>query len=46
MEVSDFRKKIAGDDKFLIANFDGVIMGSSIERAWEEEQGNFRPEGD
>jgi glyoxylase-like metal-dependent hydrolase (beta-lactamase superfamily II) len=44
VDISKFRAKFAGDDKFIQANFDGMIGQSAIKRAWEEASGNLERE--
>ena len=44
VEVADFRKRIAGDNAFVGANFD-VAMQSAVQRAWEQSAGKMEPEG-
>ncbi len=44
VDVAQFRKQIAGDDRFIGANFD-VAAQSAVQRAWEEACGKLEPEG-
>jgi hypothetical protein len=45
VDIAKFRAKIAGDDKFIQANFDDMVGQSAIKRAWEEAAGKMEPEG-
>jgi cyclase len=44
IDVSKLRERIAGSDRILAANFDEMVLGSGVERAWEELRGEFKPE--
>jgi cyclase len=46
VDLSVLRQKICGDDKFVLANFDNMILQSGVERAYQQEQGQLKPEGD
>jgi cyclase len=46
IDLAALRQKICGDDKFVLANFDNMILQSAVGRAWQEEQGALKPEGD
>jgi len=45
VDVAEFRRRIAGDDVFLQVNFDAMIAGSAVARAWQEASGKLEPEG-
>lgn len=45
VDLSDHRRRIAGDDPFIGANFDAGVTGSAIARAWQAARGHLEPEG-
>jgi cyclase len=45
VNIKSFRDKFAGDDPFIGVNFDYMLMQSAVDRAVQEEQGAFKPEG-
>lgn len=45
INVAALREKMVGDDPFIGANFDYMIMQSAVDRAVQEEQGKLKPEG-
>lgn len=46
VDIAALRQKICGDDKFVLANFDNMVLQSAVERAYQEEAGALKPEGD
>jgi hypothetical protein len=44
IDVSSLRERIAGSDRSVAANFDEMVLGSGVDRAWEELRGQFEPE--
>jgi glyoxylase-like metal-dependent hydrolase (beta-lactamase superfamily II) len=46
VDIAALRQKICGDDKFVLANFDNMVLQSALERAYQEEAGSLKPEGD
>jgi hypothetical protein len=45
VDLGESRRRIAGDDPFLQANFDAMVTGSAVARAWQEAAGKLEPEG-
>jgi glyoxylase-like metal-dependent hydrolase (beta-lactamase superfamily II) len=45
VDLEAFRKRIAGDDPTLNANFDAQVRDSAVARAYQEAIGRFEPEG-
>lgn len=45
VDLEPFRKRIAGDDRTLNANFDAQVRDSAVARAYQEVTGRFEPEG-
>jgi glyoxylase-like metal-dependent hydrolase (beta-lactamase superfamily II) len=44
VDVSALRERVCGSDRVLLANFDAMVLGSGVERAWEELRGELAPE--
>jgi glyoxylase-like metal-dependent hydrolase (beta-lactamase superfamily II) len=44
IDVSKLRDRIAGSDRFIAVNFDAMVLGSGVDRAWQELRGAFEPE--
>lgn len=45
IDVAPFRERIARGNAFIEANFNAMIARSAIDRAFQEMQGRFEPEG-
>ena len=45
IDLADWRKRFAGDDRFIGANFDNMVTDLAVGRAWQELAGRLEPEG-
>jgi hypothetical protein len=45
IDLEAHRKRIAGDDAIIGANFDYMIKDLAVGRAWQELAGQWQPEG-
>jgi len=45
IDIQSIRSRFVGDDPFIVANFDHMILDLAVERAIQEEQGELKPEG-
>ncbi|MGZ5040228.1 MAG: hypothetical protein ACXWBQ_05750, partial [Usitatibacter sp.] len=45
VDLAPFRQRIAGDDPVIGANFDAMVAGSAVSRAWQAARGQLEPEG-
>ena len=45
VDLGPFRARIAGDDPVLRANFDAMVAGSAVARAYQAVRGEMEPEG-
>ncbi|MGZ5097796.1 MAG: MBL fold metallo-hydrolase [Usitatibacter sp.] len=45
VDLDIFRSRIAGDDAVIKANFDAMVAGSAVARAWQAAKGQLEPEG-
>lgn len=45
IDLADWRKRFAGDDRFIGVNFDNMVGDLAVGRAWQELAGRFEPEG-
>ena len=44
VDLKEHRRRIAGDDAFIGANFDYMVGQLAVKRAWEELRGELQPE--
>ena len=45
VDLAAFRQRFAGDDPFIGANFDAMVSGTAVARAWQAVAGRLDPEG-
>ena len=45
VDLAAFRARIAGDDAVIGANFDAMVTGSAVARAYQAAKGTMEPEG-
>jgi cyclase len=45
VDLAAWRKRFAGDDRFIGANFDNMVTNLAVGRAWQELAGRWEPEG-
>lgn len=45
IDLSSFRAEFCGDDAIRGLNFDAMIRGSAVDRAWQDLSGQWQPEG-
>lgn len=45
IDLAPWRRRFAGDDRFIGANFDHMVGGLAVDRAWQELAGRWEPEG-
>lgn len=45
VDLATFRARIAGSDPVIGANFDAMVSGSAVARAWQQARGQMEPEG-
>jgi cyclase len=45
VDLAAFRRRIAGEDPLIGANFDASVAGAAVERAWQAARGRMEPEG-
>lgn len=45
VDLADWRRRFAGDDRFIGANFDNMVGDLAVGRAWQELAGRWEPEG-
>ena len=45
VDLAQWRRRFAGDDRFIGVNFDNMVADLAVGRAWRELAGSFEPEG-
>lgn len=45
IDLAAWRRRFAGEDRFIGANFDNMVTDLAVGRAWQELAGKFEPEG-